>query len=448
MKTLYTRIVIVYIITVIVSLIFGFFMIGFLVQSRFGEEQKELLIKQGKGFISLSEKFDDFSEINNLANDLFIPMYVNFAIYDSKGLTEVIGTTKRSIPEKRIQQVLNGNVYREDGDDLNNPIVGIPFQKDTKHYALFVYLSEADGIEKRAYQVVLLGFLCVLISGSILILIVSRFIVKPLTKMTKATQELAKGNFDIQLHSKRKDEIGVLARNFDMMAEDLQEIEQMRKNFISDVSHEIQSPLTTIRGFSRALREKELPVAERLEFLQIIESESERLSRLSSHLLRLASLESNQHPFEPKRFSLDEQIRTVILNLKPEWSKKQLRFTVDLPKTYIVADEDLLHQVWQNMIHNSIKYNKNGGTIGVRIKKKSLTIIIEIEDTGIGIEEEHQRKIFERFYKVEHSRTKKNGSGIGLSIVKKIVELHHGDICVTSKPGEGSRFTITLPVKQ
>lgn len=121
MKTLYTRIVIVYIITVIVSLIFGFFMIGFLVQSRFGEEQKELLIKQGKGFISLSEKFDDFSEINNLANDLFIPMYVNFAIYDSKGLTEVIGTTKRSIPEKRIQQVLNGNVYREDGDDTNFP---------------------------------------------------------------------------------------------------------------------------------------------------------------------------------------------------------------------------------------------------------------------------------------------------------------------------------------
>lgn len=140
--------------------------------------------------------------------------------------------------------------------------------------------------------------------------------------MTQVTQELSKGNFDIHLNWKRKDEIGVLARNFDIMAEDLKKLEQMRRNFISDVSHEIQSPLTSIRGFSRALREKDLPSAERLEFLQIIESESERLSRLSGHLLQLASLESDQHTFEPKVFSVDEQIRAIILKLQPEWSKK------------------------------------------------------------------------------------------------------------------------------
>ncbi len=447
MKTLYTRIVIVYIITVMISLVIGFFTLTLLFRESLGNDQEDMLIKQGEGIITLFEKIDDISEMKALANELLVPMFVDFAIYDAEGKLEVFGVNKRSIPEERVQQVLKGGVYREDGSDPNKPIVGLPFQKDNKHYALFVYVSDSE-IKNDAYQVILLGFLSVLISGSILILIVSRFIVKPLTKMSQVTQELAKGNFDIHLNWKRKDEIGVLARNFDIMAEDLKKLEQMRRNFISDVSHEIQSPLTSIRGFSRALKEKDLPSAERLEFLQIIESESERLSRLSGHLLQLASLESDQHPFEPKSFSVDEQIRAIILKLQPEWSKKDIQFTLDLPKTYIVADKDLLHQVWQNIIYNSIKYNKDGGTIGIRLTKKARIIIVEVEDTGIGIAEEHLRNIFERFYKSEQSRSKKNGSGVGLAIVKKILELHHGNIYVRSKLGEGTKFIITLPLRK
>ncbi|SFI67531.1 HAMP domain-containing sensor histidine kinase [Thermoflavimicrobium dichotomicum] len=450
MKTLYTRIVIVYIGTVIVSIIAGLVTIYLLLESKYGDEQEQYLIKQGQSFIALYEK-RSLKEMESIMDLLHKSMFVNFRLYDSSGLLKTFGENlhkDEQISPQKVEQVIKGNVYREDARDRFHPIVGLPFQKENKRYALFVYTSDESALEKGFIQIVYLGFFCVLLTGSLLIAVASQYIIKPLKNMTKVTKQLAKGNFDVKLNLTRKDEIGELARSFESMAQDLKKMEQMRKEFISDVSHEIQSPLTSIRGFSKVLKHKNLSQEERWEYLDIIESESERLSKLTENLLRLSSLESDHHPFEPETFWLDEQIRDVILYTESEWTQKKIEVEVDLAKQRIEADKELLKQVWINLIHNSIKYTPEGGRIRVRLVKWVRQVNVCIEDTGIGIAEEDQKRIFDRFYKVDKSRSRKSGSGIGLAIVKKIVEIHRGEIHVKSKPGQGSTFIVTLPLKQ
>lgn len=245
--------------------------------------------------------------------------------------------------------------------------------------------------------------------------------VKPLRGMRAAAERMARGEFDIELKwGKRKDELGQLAQSFNYMASQMKQLESMRQDFVSNVSHEIQSPLTSISGFSKALQESDLSDEERSRYLSIIQNESERLSRLSDNLLKLASLDSKRHPFEPRIYDLDEQLRKAVVSLEPQWSAKSIEWRLNLPKTKIVADEDQMNQVWNNVIGNSIKFTPAGGQIGIGIVKHVDLIEIVVTDTGIGIPAEEHTKVFERFYKSDQSHNKKHsGSGLGLAIVKK-----------------------------
>jgi signal transduction histidine kinase len=225
-------------------------------------------------------------------------------------------------------------------------------------------------------------------------------------------------------------------------------MENMRQEFISNVSHEIQSPLTSIRGFAQALKDDHLTAEERHHYLDIIEEESTRLSRITEDLLKLASLESDQLHFEPKPYRLDQQIRNLVLACEPQWRNKSINMDVSLEELTITADEDLLSQVWINLIHNSIKFTPEAGSIGIDLHSQGDQIIFKISDTGIGISKEDQARIFERFYKADKSRTRtKAGSGLGLSIVKKIVEMHKGTAEVQSDVNLGTTFTVFLPMK-
>jgi two-component system phosphate regulon sensor histidine kinase PhoR len=222
----------------------------------------------------------------------------------------------------------------------------------------------------------------------------------------------------------------------------------MRQEFISNVSHEIQSPLTSIRGFAQALENDHLSAEERHHYLSIIEEESTRLSRITEDLLKLASLESEQLHFEPKPYRLDKQIRSLILACEPQWSIKSINMDVSLEELTVTADEDLLSQVWINLIHNSIKFTPEAGSIRVELHSHDSQVVFKIADTGIGISDEDRTRIFERFYKADKSRTRtKEGSGLGLSIVRKIVDLHKGSVDVESKVDTGTTFTISLPAK-
>lgn len=264
-----------------------------------------------------------------------------------------------------------------------------------------------------------------------------------------ALRKIANGDYNVQLDFKmeKRNEMTDIINHFNHMAKQLKQMEEMRQEFISNVSHEIQSPLTSIVGFAQALQFNKLTIEERNHYLHIIETESRRLSKLSDNLLKLTSLESEHHPFERTDFRLDQQIRTIILACEPAWLEKELELDISLEKVPIVADQDLMSQVWTNLIHNSIKFTRHRGKITIRLQQIDSLASITISDNGIGIFETDQFHIFERFYKADLARERsKSGSGLGLSIVKRIIEMHEGTVSVKSELGKGTTFTILLPI--
>jgi len=271
-----------------------------------------------------------------------------------------------------------------------------------------------------------------------------------LEPILQAMEQIAKGDFQVRLQypTLANPVVSELTNSVNQMALELNQMEHMRQEFISNVSHEIQSPLTSIRGFAQALHDEHLSVEVRDHYLAIIETESMRLSRMTDNMLKLASLESEHVRVEPKSYRLDKQIRTLILACEPQWTAKTLDMDVALEEIEILADEDLLSQVWSNLLNNSIKFTPDGGRVCVEAHRQDSTIECRITDTGIGIPEEAQAHIFERFYKADASRERsREGSGLGLAIAKKIVELHQGTIGVASQAGAGTTLIVSLPVK-
>ncbi len=268
----------------------------------------------------------------------------------------------------------------------------------------------------------------------------------PFASIIDTLQRIAKGDFKARLGEEVHGPIGELVQTVNNMALELDQMEKMRQEFISDVSHEIQSPLTSIRGFATALRADNLSVEERRHYLDIIEAESTRLSKLSANLLKLASLEAKQVKFEPKQYRLDTQIRNLILACEPQWTGKQLEMGVTLDEASITADEDLLSQVWTNLLHNSIKFTPQGGVVKVALHRHGDRFAVSVADNGIGIAAEDQPHIFDRFFKADRARqSSEGGSGLGLSIAKKVIDLHHGTIAVKSQSGAGAVFTVEIP---
>lgn len=266
----------------------------------------------------------------------------------------------------------------------------------------------------------------------------------------KVQGKIAGGDFDARLdkETEGKGALGELVESVNNMALELGRMEKMRQEFISNVSHEIQSPLTSISGFAQALRNDKLILGDRLHYLDIIEAESIRLSRLSDNLLRLASLEAETVSFEPKPYRLDKQLRSIVLACEPQWADKRINMELFLEEISITADEDMLSQVWINLVHNSIKFTPEGGSVRIELKRNGDKAEFSISDTGIGIAEEAQEHVFERFYKADKARERSNkGSGLGLAIAKRIIDMHCGAINVRSKLGEGASFTVSLPVR-
>jgi signal transduction histidine kinase len=323
--------------------------------------------------------------------------------------------------------------------------VGVPNIDDAGHS--MIIMVDFTGFLKVMQKVSLIVLFSVLFVGSLLILLASHFIVGPVKKLTSAVKEMAKGNLAFRLKHRRKDEFGDLMDSFNHMASELQNIDKIREDFVINVSHEIQSPITSIRGFTRAIRDGIIPMEHQKEHLDIIYEETIRLSRLSEGLLRLASLDSEYHPFHPVTFRLDEQLRRVILVSEPLWMAKNLEVILNLESCSIKADRDLLEQVWQNLISNAIKYSDEKKRIEVNMKNTGQVLNVHVIDTGRGIPKEDLPYVFDRFYMVDKARSRSGaGNGLGLSIVKKIIELHGYKITVESKEGKGTCFTVSIPL--
>ena len=292
--------------------------------------------------------------------------------------------------------------------------------------------------------IVIIAFIVCIVLGTVITAFISRTILQPIRDLNKATTEVARGNFSVRVRESMDAEYGTLTRNFNRMAEELSGIETLRGDFISSVSHEFKTPLASIRGFAKLLQDESISDSERREYTQIIIDETVRLSKLASNILNLSKLENQTTIGSKTRFSLDEQIRKIILMLEPEWSKKNISLDIALDDIYYYGNEDLMGQIWQNIINNAIKFTPVDGKIKVQLYQTESNITVRISDNGIGIPHDAKEKIFEKFYQGDHSR-KTEGNGLGLALVKRIIDLCNGNIYVENLYEGGVCFVVELP---
>lgn len=457
MGTLYVRIISMTMIIIIVSTIAAFLMTNSYYHNHLKPANDDKLTNIA---IQIGEILEENSKE-------FIPEYLSristlgykLHVVDEEMNRTSYGDPFRSekLDEEHIQAVLNGEEYhgiREYpwkpfiigffSNELENS-VGIPIEVEGENHALFIRAdTEIMFWEMRVFQGILLVLMLAL--AFLFILISTRFIVQPLVRLREATRKIAAGNYHIKLKVNRTDEIGRLATDFMKMSKSLEQTEAKRQEFVSNVSHEIQSPLTTIQGFSQALQEEKMSHEERMHYLSIIEKESRRLSSLSKQLLTLSLLDREQVLSEKTVYNLSEQLKDVIMTMEWQWQEKNLTVDLDLGSIEVEGERRLLHQVWMNLLSNAIRYTPAGGRIFMQAKEYEESIEVIISDTGIGIAEEHLLRIFERFFIVDTARTRtKSSTGLGLSIVKKIIELHEGTIMVDSEKDKGTSFTVSLP---
>ncbi len=448
-KSLYTRVVLTFLVSIIGGTIIAYFVTTWVFENKLNDNLHVTLIDFGQDIVRIYERFPS-NEVDSFISEMKQLNSYYIRIYEENGQFKFFGTPEdndeTTITLEQINMVLNG-ARVEVKTKLTNPVLlGLPLKTDTGSKALFVGYrppSSASFIIKWIISFLIYS----LVAGSLLNVIAALFLVRPIKKLTEATKKIAAGNFNVKLNIKQKGELGTLARSFEDMMHDLGQIEQMRRDFVSNVSHEVQSPLTSISGYAKALQQVNIPEQEKNRYLEIIIAEAERMSKMSDGLLKLSMLESQSQQLQHDTFSLDEQIRRVIVAIQPQWATRNISFELNLKAVNLTADRDLLNQVWTNILSNSIKFSKDGGVIDVSIKPDAKNVTLRISDTGIGISPEDQKRIFERFFKADRSHSRKfSGSGMGLAIVKQIVSLHQGDIRVESELGRGTTFIVTLPM--
>lgn len=319
------------------------------------------------------------------------------------------------------------------------------FKIDNHTYVITVQkdFSATKDIFMKSYTSAAIIFM---MTGSIVFLIVADIIVKPISRLTKVTDELAKGNYKVRVNYEGKDEISSLYASFNQMAVRLAKQETIRQQFISDVSHEFQTPLTAISGFATILKNENLTDEQRQKYADIILFNSNRLSHLSKNMLQLTLLDGEDTSLDKSEFPLIEQLNRVIEMEDNAALSKDIEIEFIHPKKEFIieADESRMEQVWINLLSNAIKYTNEHGVVTVEVRRTPTELQVRFEDTGVGMSQDAISHIFERFYRQDKSRTIE-GNGLGLSIVKRIIDLHHYKIDVESQEDVGSVFTVYIP---
>ena len=275
----------------------------------------------------------------------------------------------------------------------------------------------------------------------------SKKILQPIQDLINATNEIKNGNYNVRVADtevEKEFEIGKLIQSFNDMAQELASVEMLKTDFINYFSHEFKTPIISIRGFAKQLQQDNLSEIQRQEYGEIIYKESERLVKLSANVLLLTRLENQTLVTGKRKFLLDEQLRHCILLLQKEWEVKNLELNLDLEEISYEGNEEMLSQVWINLIGNAIQYSRENGRLFIKCKRDGDRVKIKIKDDGKGMTDKTLLNIFDKFYQGDLSHTTE-GNGLGLSIVKRIVELCEGSITVKSQLDKGSVFIVYLP---
>ena len=281
-------------------------------------------------------------------------------------------------------------------------------------------------------------------STEVVLVLGNRFIFKSIHELSDASARVARGDYTPRLEIPKEREIGELVTNFNHMAEQLSKKETLASDFITSISHEFKTPLSTIRGYAQLLNE-DVPTEKREQYIAIITRKVDVLTDLVTKILELSKLENTETSIPCEWFSLDEQIRKNILFLKHEWNGNQIEMIPELIPLNIYGNKELLGEIWQNLLDNAIKFTPVGGRIIVTMEELAENVSIVFRDNGIGMDEETQSHIFEKFYQGS-TQTARRGSGLGLAITKRILEMCDGTITVQSSPGEGTTVRVVLPV--
>ena len=457
MKTLYVKFIVITIGMMLISFILAFIISNGYYQQKLKPVNDE---KNTKVALDIAAFAEAHPEINL---DVYLKSIAavgyQMSLVDLNGKKTFFGKPFRdvSLSVSTQQDVLAGEIFHGMlhfpqstfvtgffANELKNTI-GVPLKYNGGTYALFI---RPDIKFLFGEMHILFGWIIglAIALSMLMVLIYTKYLVKPISNLTGATKSLAQGDFNVKLDTKRHDELGVLSQSFQQMARKLEQMDEMRKEFISNISHDIQSPLSNIKGYTTLLENETMSGEERSEYVSVINGEIRRLSTLTKQLLLLASLDRNEDILHVKPFDVGGQLKELVRNYQWVIGEKGIMLGYDLPSVEVIGDPSLLNTVWDNLLSNAIKYNKPDGSIEISLEDNGDSVVVTFEDTGIGMNEGELGRVFERFYRADLARTRTiEGTGLGLSIVKTIVDLHGGSVRVSSKLGKGTTFVVELP---
>ena len=284
-----------------------------------------------------------------------------------------------------------------------------------------------------------------LLIGASISALLGKWFFGPITQLSDAMKKVADGDFSVRLIAdKGIREIEDIYANFNLMAKDLGATEILQTDFVSNVSHEFKTPINAIEGYATLLQGDENLSPEMEQYVEKILFNTKRLSGLVGNILLLSKVDNQVIQSRVSTFRLDEQIRQSVVLLEPKWEEKDLEFDVDLERVEYTGDESMLMHVWNNIIGNAIKFDPPGGYVGIKMKQRDGEITVTVEDSGPGVDEEAKKHIFDRFYQADSSH-KEEGNGLGLALVKRIVDANKGRVTVENRIAGGCRFTVVLP---
>lgn len=340
-----------------------------------------------------------------------------------------------------------GNVYKE-----NCYTVAVPVTLSSGAPIGYVFTSahvtrQQNNFINEMLKMFLISSTGVLIITFIAVYFVSIQMVKPLRQMSVAAQKFGKGEFNTRLEVTSYDETGQLAMALNNMAQSLSVSESTRRSFIANISHELKTPMTSIAGFIDGILDGTIPPEKEKHYLNIVSGETKRLSRLVKTMLNLSRIEAGEMKIHTSKMNIVDTICQTVFSFEQQIDKKKLTIKgIDHEKVMVEADPDLIHQVVYNLTENAVKFVDVGGYIEFSITTDNQSTFVGIKNSGAGLSKEEIPKIFDRFYKTDKSRgLDKNGVGLGLFIVRSVVNLHGGDVIVRSVEGEYSEFVFSIP---
>ena len=385
----------------------------------------------------------------------FVPLdgteYIQFQAGSSKWMPFQTGVYSSAQIETFLSRAGNG-IYLDRGrSPFPFTVCTTVCSTDGQQECLIRFFSDLSGIyegSRAACKGVILVCLLAIIIGTVAVYYTTRKLTKPFLEIDDMVRRYSKGNYDIRIPESRIRESKQLAESFNSMADELKDLEYSRQSFVANVSHELRSPLTSMKGFLEAMQDGTIDAKDHDKYLEIVLSETRRMSDLVNDLLDLARIESGKAAVIWEVFDINELISRTLLTFEARIYEKSMEVDVDFRRThqYVEADSAQISQVLSNLIDNAIKYSPEHSKLRISTYPVKKEVLVSISDSGQGIPEEDVPHVFDRFYKVEkaHTYTAQSGTGLGLSIVKSIIDAHGQTISLQSEVGKGSTFAFTL----